>query len=112
VINDQWTLNAVMPWPSVTYAPTPNTFFMLGVSPSGASWSIEPGEQRPRMSLSAWNLGLSAEHRIYENLWLGAEAGVSGLRGLSLQGNDWQDAEAKLDHTGYVEVRLNWRVNP
>lgn len=112
IINERWTLNGVLPWPSVIYAPTPDTMFRLGVAPSGSSWSIEPGERHPRLSLSAWNVGLGAEHRIYRNMWMGAEAGFSGLRGLSLQGSDWQKTETKLDGTGYVLLTVNWRVNP
>jgi hypothetical protein len=112
VINERWTLNAVLPWPCVTYAPTSSTFFRFGVSPSGASWSAQPGEREPRVSLSAWNIGLGAEHRIYGNMWLGGEVGASALRGMTLQGTQWQNPETKLDGTGYVSLTLNWRVNP
>ncbi len=109
VINEQWTLNAIMPWPSVTYAPTNRTVFRLGVAPSGASWTIEPGERRPRMNLSTWNFGLTAEHRLASNLWLGFEVGVAGLRGLSIVGSDWEGLETKLDNTGFAMLSLNLR---
>lgn len=110
VVNERWTLNAVMPWPSVSYAPTINTFFSLGVTPSGTSWSIEPGERKPRVNLSAWNIGVAVEHRLFSNVWLRAEVGVSGLRGLSFAGSDWQDVE--LDSTGFALLTFNLRPHP
>jgi hypothetical protein len=109
ILNERWTISAVMPWPAVTYAPSPDTLFRLGVVPSGASWSIEPGEQRPRMSLSAWDFGLSAQRRIYRNLWFGVEVGVSGLRGLTMVGGDWQAPDTRLDNTGFALLTLNLR---
>jgi hypothetical protein len=109
ILNERWTLNAIMPWPSVTYAPTTNTMFRVGVSPSGTSWSIEPGERRPRLSLSAWNFGVAVEQRLYRSVWIGFEAGVSAIRGLSLVGTDWQPPETKLDNTGYALLTINFR---
>lgn len=109
IVNERWSINAVMPWPSVTYAPSPNTVFRLGIAPSGASWSIEPGQRRPRMSLSAWNFGIAIEQRAYKYLWLGLEVGVSGIRGLSLVGSHWQGLETKLDNTGFVLATVNFR---
>jgi hypothetical protein len=109
IVNERWTLNAVMPWPSVTYAPTRETLFRLGVAPSGASWSVEPGERRPRLNLTTWNFGLSAEHRLFRSVWLGLEVGVSGLRGLSLVGGDWEQPETKLQNTGFALLTLNVR---
>jgi hypothetical protein len=109
ILNERWTISAVMPWPAITYAPSTDTLFRLGVVPSGASWSIEPGEQRPRMSLSAWDFGLSAQRRIYRNLWFGVEAGVSGLRGLTIVGGDWQAPDTRLDNTAFALLTLNLR---
>ena len=109
ILNERWSINAIMPWPSVTYAPNTRTLLRLGVSPSGTSWSIEPGERRPRLSLSAWNFGLAAEWRLFRNTWLGAEVGVSAIRGLTLEGTDWQPPETKLDNTAYALLTINFR---
>jgi hypothetical protein len=112
VLNERWTINAVMPWPGVSYAPSPDLMFRLGVVPSGSSWQIGEGENQPRMSLSQWNFGLSAEHRLHKNFWIGAEVGVAGLRGLSLIGSDWQEPETELDSTGYALITVNFRPSP
>ncbi len=109
VLNERWSINAVMPWPGVTYAPTTETYFRFGVVPSGASWSIEADGSQPRMNLSSWNFGLSMEHRLHKNIWFGAEIGVAGIRGLSLVGGDFEEPETKLDNTGYALLTINWR---
>ncbi len=108
-LDERWSIEVVLPWPGVSYAPNPNTFFRLGVSPSGASWSVEPGVRRPRVSLSAWNLGLGAEHRIFGNVWLGVEAGVSGLRGLSIVGGQFESLQTHMSNTGYASLTINLR---
>jgi hypothetical protein len=109
ILNEQWSLNAVVPWPSVTYAPSTQTLFRFGVAPSGTSWSVEPGERRPRMNMSAWNVGFTVERRIHEYLWIGAEIGVSGLRGLSIVGGEWEGLDTKLDRTGFALLTINFR---
>ena len=108
-LSEQWMINAVMPWPSINYAPNADTLFQLGVTPSGTSWSIEPDERRPRMSLSAWNFGLAAERRIYKSVWLRGEVGISGLRGLTIVGGDYEAPETKLGHTGFALFSINIR---
>jgi len=109
IVNEQWSINAVMPWPSVTYAPSKDTLFRLGVAPSGSSWSVDGDVQRPRIALAAWNFGLGMERRLFGSFWLGFEVGVSGLRGLSLVGGDWQDVDTRLDNTGFAWLTFNFR---
>jgi len=108
-INERWMVNAIMPWPGVNYSPTPNVLFRLGVTPSGASWEAQIGEQRPKASFSAWNLGFGAEWRVYGNFWLGGEVGISGIRGFSLVGSHWESADSELDSTGYALLTFNFR---
>jgi hypothetical protein len=109
ILNERWTISAVFPWPGVSYAPTSDMYFRLGVSPSGASWSVDAENKHPRMSLSAWNLGISVQKRIAGKVWIGAEAGYSGFSGLSFVGGDWQGLQTNLSGTGYGLVTLNFR---
>jgi hypothetical protein len=109
LLDERWTINAILPWPSITYAPSTKTLFRLGVSPSGTSWSVQPGALEPRVNFSAWNFGAAFEKRLWKNVWFGVEAGVSGLRGLSFAGDAWQDLETDLGHTGYAMISVNLR---
>jgi hypothetical protein len=107
--NRHWSLDAVLPWPGVNFAPNKDTFFRLGVAPAGASWSIEPGVRHPRVSLSVWNLGLMASHRLFGQVWLSVEAGISGLRGLSIVGGEFESLQTHMSNTGYASLMLAWR---
>ncbi len=109
VLNQHWTLSAVLPWPAVLYSPTPDSLFRFGVSPSGTSWSVDADITHPRIDFGAWNLGVSAERRSWKNLWLHVEAGVSGLRGFSFEGSDWEGPNADLKTTPYVSIGITFR---
>jgi hypothetical protein len=109
ILNRQWSIEAVLPWPGVSYAPNPDTLFRLGISPSGTSWSAEPGVQHPRTDMSAWNIGLRAERQVASQIWLGFETGVSALRGLTFIDSNWQSPQTKLNNSAYAMLTLNFR---
>lgn len=114
IINPHWTLGLVLPWPGINYAPNPDLQFRFGLAPSSSSWSAESldtsaGATRPRINFDSYNLGLSAERRVYGNLWLGIEAGWSGLRGLTIVGGRYDSLETQLNGTGFVMLMLNFR---
>jgi hypothetical protein len=109
-INERWTLSAVMPWPAVIYAPGPGLMFRLGASPSGASWSFDPGEGgETAVNLDSWDFGISMQIRVYANIWLGAKAGVGGLRGLRLDEDGVEEPDWDLDANGFVGLEVNYR---
>tara|TARA_R110002110_G_scaffold406421_1_gene626409 strand:- start:228168 stop:229127 length:960 start_codon:yes stop_codon:yes gene_type:complete len=108
-INDRWTVSAVMPWPSVIYAPTPDLMFRLGASPSGASWSVQPDQGDVSVNLDAWDFGLSAEHRITGNFWASLEVGAGGFRGLRFEGASVEEPEIELDSGGYIGFDISYR---
>ena len=111
VINERWTLSAVMPWPAVHYAPTKDWLFSLGASPSGAAWVRQEDKGDIAVSLSAWNFGVSAERRLGRNLWLSARTGVAGLRGLrySNRENDIEEPDISVDAGAFFSLSLNVR---
>ena len=113
-VNQHWTLSAVMPWPALLYAPGPDWFLRLGVAPSDAGWSAKIDSSgsvapKPELNFSSWNFGLSIERRFWKNFWMGAEAGVSGLRGFSFVGSDWEGPNSDLGSEGYVSLTINYR---
>ena len=115
VINEYWTLTAVMPWPALLYAPTRDWLVRLGASPSGSSWSFQPGSGEAAINLDAWDFGLGVERRLAGNIWLSAEAGVGGFRGLSLSGSDVNAPEVNVGSSPYVGININFRpslINP
>jgi hypothetical protein len=111
VINPQWTLSAVMPWPAILYAPNTDWLFSLGASPSGASWSLQPERNEVAISLDAWDFGLTAERRIFKNVWLAARTGIGGLRGLRLdtQNGTIQAPDITVGSSGFFSLSLRLR---
>ncbi|MCP5431330.1 MAG: hypothetical protein H6962_14855, partial [Chromatiaceae bacterium] len=53
---------------TVSYAPSKDSLFQLGASPSGSSWSVRQATGDLYFDLDAWDLGLSAERRVSGNL--------------------------------------------
>lgn len=111
-INDRWTLSAVMPWPSVMYAPTRDWLFSLGASPSGAAWSVQDQQRDVAISLDAWDFGLTVERRLHRNLWLSAKTGVGGLRGLRYSTRDDGVEAPDIDVGASAFFALSLRIRP
>ena len=109
IVDQRWTISAVLPWPAVLYAPTGDTFFRLGVAPSGATWSTRQDGEVVAVDLDSWDLGLSVEHRLWGNVWGRVEAGVTGFRGMSFSGNDWQPLDSPRSSKGYAGLGIAYR---
>ena len=111
IINPRWTLSAVMPWPSVIYAPSEVWFFSLGAAPSGSSWTQRADGGEVAVSLDTWDFGLSAERRLWGHVWLGARAGIGGLRGLRFGTKDasLRGAEFDVESGAFFSVSLKLR---
>jgi hypothetical protein len=114
-IDRHWTLSAVLPWPAVLYAPTPDWLLRFGLAPSSASWITETSvqgnaPQRFRADLTSWDLGFRVERRAWKSLWVGGEAGVSGFRGFAFSsGKGWQDPKGSLGSDPYLVLTMTFR---
>jgi hypothetical protein len=108
-INERWTLSAVMPWPAVLYAPTPDWLFRLGMSPSGASWAINPEGGDVAVNIDAWDFGLTTSRRVRGNFWVDVEVGVGAFRGLRISGSDVKDPEIDSGASWFAGMEFNYR---
>ena len=95
-VTEQWTLSAIMPWPALLYAPTRETLYRFGASPSGASRSRRQSSGKVSLDLDSWDLGLSAERRILGNLWVSLGAGVGRLQACRVTEGDRPEPEIDL----------------
>jgi len=108
-INERWVLNAILPWPSIDYAPNKDWFFSLGASPSAASWTVDFEESRSSINLDAWDFGLKAYRRVYQTMWFKAEAGVGGMRALRFYEDGIESASFDVSASSYVSFSLEFR---
>ncbi|QFU76859.1 hypothetical protein EY643_15040 [Halioglobus maricola] len=108
-IDESWTISAVMPWPAILYAPNDRWMVRLGVSPSGASWSVDSESQNVAVNLDGWDVGLGVEYRLAGSFWLGARAGYGGLRGLRLEDSEVEEPDLDFGSSAFVGLQLNFR---
>jgi len=113
-IDRHWTLSAILPWPAVLYSPTPDWLLRLGFAPSSASWIADvpvSGEapRRLRADLTSWDFGLRVEKRAWKGIWLGGETGLSGFRGFSFSGREWQHPRVDLASAPYLVLTVTFR---
>ena len=108
-VNAHWTVNAMLPRPSVQYAPDRNWLISLGVTQSDASWNVNPGGGDVGFNYDALDLNLGVERRIAGDFWLGARAGVGGVRGLRFSGSsfDWPDFD--WGSNGFFALDIHFR---
>jgi len=103
-----WSVNLVIPWPAVSYAPDKNTLYTLGLSPGGSAFVTDSSETKTRYSLNTWNLTTSAGRQLRPHLWLAAGAGISGLR--SLTATDANDTrQLKIKSSPFFTLSLQFR---
>ncbi|MFV8817264.1 hypothetical protein [Haliea sp. E17] len=109
--DDHWTLSAIMPWPAVLYAPSQDWLFRIGVSPSGASWSVSPqGTQDDvALNLDAWDLGVSVERRLTGGIYASLETGIGGFRGLRLDSGSLEDTDFSVHSSPYIQLDIKFR---
>ncbi|WP_157497592.1 hypothetical protein [Gilvimarinus chinensis] len=109
--NERWTLSAIMPWPAVMYAPSDDWLFRFGLAPAGNSWQLNTDGDQFNYVMDNWDLGLSVEKRVHRHFWLELEAGVGGLKGLSVDVNsgDWEAPDFAMSSSGYINIGFNFR---
>jgi hypothetical protein len=108
-INPRWTLSLVLPWPALIYAPSKDWMLLAGLTPAGATWAAKGPEQTVVPDQDALNLGLAVERRVWRDVWLRVEGGVSGYRGFGFIGSDWEGPNAHAGTSPYVTVRIGFR---
>jgi len=108
-INENWTLSAVLPWPSLLYSPDGNWLFRAGISPSGASWGISTDSGDVGVNYDAWDIDVGIERRIAGNIWLGFSTGIGGLRGLRFDGSGFEAPDIDIGSSGFISLSLGFR---
>lgn len=110
-IDRNWLISLVLPWPTVTYAPSKEFVLQAGFLPSGATWVMDGSGKDTQVagSLGGWDLGVTAGRRLKRNIWFDAGAGLSGLRSLRFNESGELQFEQNLGREPYVSVALSIR---
>jgi hypothetical protein len=105
-IGKEWLISMVLPWPSVSYAPSTNEVYRLGATFSGSDWAIDSDGQILRNSFSKVDLGFSYERRISQIIWLEARVGYSGFGRFTVDTDSNVDLEADVANNPFISLAI------
>lgn len=106
----EWSISLILPWPTITYAPTPDYMFQLGLLPAGATLTTSQTGRDLRVSYDSWNLMFSANRRISTSWWISAAVGWSSLSSFSIDSSG--DSEISDDLKRGVLCTLQISLRP
>lgn len=109
IINQAWSVSALLPWPQVIYAPSKDWFVSAGASYSGSSWAVNSSTGAVGLNLSGFDFGVGGARRLNGALWIEAKAGVGGLRGLSINDGDISGPAIDVSSSPFISISLTLR---
>ena len=109
IINQAWSVSAILPWPQVIYAPSKDWFVSAGASYSGSSWAVHSSTGAVGLNLSGFDFGVGGARRLSGALWMEAKAGMGGLRGLSINDGDIAGPAIDVSSSPFISISLTLR---
>ncbi|HET7536109.1 MAG TPA: hypothetical protein VFJ90_06630 [Candidatus Didemnitutus sp.] len=109
----EWSVSLIMPWPSISYAPTPDFMFQLGLLPAEATLTTGQEGRNLRVSYDSWNLMFSANRRLSNVCWVTAAVGWASLASFSIDssGNSGINNDLKRGVLWTLQVSLRPPTN-
>ena len=104
---DGWTVNAVLPSPSVHWTHGGRWGLFAAAQPAGDRWIVddeEDGEQVFR--IESWRAGAGAEARIWNSVWLRAYGGGEFARSYEAKSGGRTIFDEDVDDAWFVSVAL------
>ncbi len=112
LIDKEWSISGILPWPVVSYAPNKNNLFKLGGFVNGAQWQI-PNENNISsnaldVDFGQVNLGAAYERRLHNNFWGEFMIGHSGFGAAKFSDNSLS-IDAEVDGAPFVRFSIFYR---
>jgi hypothetical protein len=104
----RWSVAAIAPWPSVTYAPSRDYMFQAGLAPSDATLVSAP-DGSLRVSYTSWDLLFSAHRRITRNFWFSASVGWGGLGNFAVSTDGHTESNYELRRDVMWSLQVSFR---
>ena len=109
ILNERWSISAILPWPQVIYAPSQDWFVSLGAAYSGNSWAVDTGTGKVGLNLSGFDFGFGGGMRLKGPLWLEGTVGVGGLRALTINDGDVSGPSIDVSSSPFINISLTFR---
>ena len=104
----RWSVAAILPWPSVTFAPARDYMFQVGMSPADATLASSP-EGDLNVSYTSWNLLFSAHRRLARNYWISANVGYSGIGNFAVSTDGENETKYDLRRDLVWSLQISFR---
>ena len=109
ILNERWSVSAILPWPQVMYAPSKDWFVSLGASYSGNSWAVNSTTGAVGLNLSGFDFGFGGGMRLKGPLWLEGTVGVGGLRALTINDGEVSGPSIDVSSSPFINISLTFR---
>jgi hypothetical protein len=109
ILNERWSVSAILPWPQVIYAPSKDWFVSLGASYSGNSWAVNSTTGAVGLNLSGFDFGFGGGMRLKGPLWLEGTVGVGGLRALTINDGAVSGPSIDVSSSPFINISLTFR---
>ena len=109
ILNERWSVSALLPWPQVIYAPNKDWFVSLGAAYSGNSWAVDTGTGKVGLNLSGFDFGFGGGMRLKGPLWLEGAVGVGGLRSLTINDGNVSGPSIDVSSSPFINISLTFR---
>ena len=109
ILNERWSVSALLPWPQVIYAPNKDWFVSLGAAYSGNSWAVDTGTGKVGLNLSGFDFGFGGAMRLKGPLWLEGAVGVGGLRSLTINDGNVSGPSIDVSSSPFINISLTFR---
>ena len=109
ILNERWSVSALLPWPQVLYAPSKDWFVSLGAAYSGNSWAVNSTTGAVGLNLSGFDFGFGGSMRLKGPLWLEGTVGVGGLRGLTINDGNVSGPSIDVSSSPFINISLTFR---
>lgn len=108
-IDKHWAVTAVIPWPSISYAPNEDQLVRLGALASETTWTVKQDDRFSTQDFSQVSMGISFEQKFSRLIWGELMIGYTGLGKLQIE----MDADSKLmtdiSNQPFFKLALNVR---
>jgi hypothetical protein len=108
-INKHWGIAAVVPWPTINYAPRESQLFKIGALFSNTTWSGEQDSRFYTQDFSQMSLGVSFEQKISRLFWGELAIGYTGLGKLQIETDANSDITTEISSRPFFKLALNVR---
>ena len=109
ILNERWSVSALLPWPQVIYAPSKDWFVSLGAAYSGNSWAVNSTTGAVGLNLSGFDFGFGGSMRLKGPLWLEGAVGVGGLRSLTINDGNVSGPSIDVSSSPFINISLTFR---